>query len=435
MIRSLILVMVIGISSIVGSYAAPAEDVTTIAVMPFANITKDLQIDWLGAGFAETIATKLCMVSGIQYVERAQLAQAMKELKLQDSALIDSAAAGQLGKLIGAKFVVIGSFQKVGNQLKVNARIVDVATAVANRSADSTDTMDNVFDMQASLSRKLIESLGKTPTEEENKLVAQTPTKSLTAYEWFSKGFDFGEHGKPDDAIKAYSSAIELDGSYAQAYYNRGIAFHKKRDQDRAISDYTKAIELKSGYADAYYNRGNAHYDKGDFDRAISDYSRAIELTPDFDDAYNNRGNTFFRKNDWDKAINDYSKAIELKPDAPDAYNNRGNAFFNKGDKDRAIIDYGKAIELKPDYVSPHYNRGNAFYDKGEWDRALSDYNKAIEINSEYANAYYDKGLCCEQMGKPEEALEAYRQYLKVAPAGATRVEKARAKIEALEKT
>jgi tetratricopeptide (TPR) repeat protein len=326
--------------------AAGAAEIITIAVMPFANITKDAQIDWLGAGFAETIATKLCMVSGIQYVERSQLAQALKELKLQDTAVVDPKTAGKLGKVIGARQIVLGSYQKLGDKLKVDARVVDVETSVATRSADDTGTMDGVFDLQADLARKLIEALGKTATEAESKAVAVAPTRSLSAFEWFSKGYTLYQQGKLADAIQAYTSAIELDPRYVDAYNNRGVVYKYASEYERAIADYTKAIALKPDYADAYFNRGVAYRHTGEPDKAIADLD----------------------------------KALALKPDSPDVYNNLGNAWGEKGDLDKAIVYLNKAITIKPDYPYPYFGKGHALELQGKREEALAAFQQFIKL-------------------------------------------------------
>ena len=83
---------------------------------------------------------------------------------------------------------------------------------------------------------------------------------------------------------------------------------------DQAIEAYSHAIELKSGYAHAYNNRGVAYTNKGEFDKAIVNYTKAIDLKPDFASAYNNRGATYAAKGDYDRAIEDFNKAIDLNP-------------------------------------------------------------------------------------------------------------------------
>lgn len=79
---------------------------------------------------------------------------------------------------------------------------------------------------------------------------------SLTAIQWFNKGYDYDLKEDYDNAIFAYTKAIELNPEDADAYTNRGVIYDIQGKYDLAIVDYTKAIELNPEDADAYTNRG-----------------------------------------------------------------------------------------------------------------------------------------------------------------------------------
>ena len=228
------------------------------------------------------------------------------------------------------------------------------------------------------------------------------PYEILDAEEYFRRGLEAQQQGKPDHAIQNYTKAIRRNSQFTEAYYYRGFAYGSKDNFDHAIQDYNKAIELNPNYAKAYNNRGIAYSNKGDFDQAIQDYNKAIELDPDAY-AYNNRGVAYKDKGDFDQAIQDYNKAIEFNPNYAYAYNNRGIAYSNKGDFDQAIQDYNKAIELDPDAYA-YNNRGVAYKDKGDFDQAIQDYNKAIELNPNYATAYNNRGVVGLVLGEWERA-------------------------------
>ncbi|RKU38795.1 hypothetical protein C6496_04635 [Candidatus Poribacteria bacterium] len=190
-----------------------------------------------------------------------------------------------------------------------------------------------------------------------------------------------------EEALKAYSRAIELTPNNANAYNNRGVVRGKRSEYDLAITDFDTALELKPDYAEVYSNRGIAYIKKGELNRAVQDYIKAIELKPDHAEAYNNRGNAYIAKGECDLAIKDCNKAIQLKTDYAEAYYNRGTAYSKKNEIDLAIKDFRKAIELKPDYFAAYNNLGIAYYNKGEFDRAIENYTKAVEIKPDYTEA------------------------------------------------
>jgi len=107
------------------------------------------------------------------------------------------------------------------------------------------------------------------------------PSAQTQAIEHTNQGIALADAGQYDEAITAYTKAIQLDPSFALAYNNRGCAYHNKGQYDRAIADYNKAIELDPSFALAYNNRGLAYYSKGLRNLAIADFNKVIALTTD----------------------------------------------------------------------------------------------------------------------------------------------------------
>lgn len=99
-----------------------------LAVMPL-NANKSLTQKRIGFAFSELITHNVVKGGEYNVVERTQLNQVMQEQKLQQTGAIDSESATELGKLLGAALMVVGSVEKVGNNYQVNTRMVDVQTA------------------------------------------------------------------------------------------------------------------------------------------------------------------------------------------------------------------------------------------------------------------------------------------------------------------
>src|SRR5262249_28231960 len=83
-----------------------------------------------------------------------------------------------------------------------------------------------------------------------------------------------------DKAIAAYTEAIRLNPSFAQAYTDRGVIYYRLDRYDEAIADYEKSLDLRPQHAPTYFNRAGAYRQKGDTVQAIADYSKALELDP-----------------------------------------------------------------------------------------------------------------------------------------------------------
>ncbi|HPN98667.1 MAG TPA: tetratricopeptide repeat protein [Syntrophorhabdaceae bacterium] len=101
---------------------------------------------------------------------------------------------------------------------------------------------------------------------------------SLTAEEWFDKGYAAATAGNHSEAIDAYTKAIDIKPDLALAYYNRGAAYYNLGQHSRAIEDYNQAIRIKPDYADAYNNRGAAYLSISNTTKGCPDAKKACNL-------------------------------------------------------------------------------------------------------------------------------------------------------------
>ena len=239
--------------------------------------------------------------------------------------------------------------------------------------------------------QKIVKDQKQAVTEQE-----KVKEEKLSATEWFEKAYKAKE---PEEKIRLYSKAIELDPIYTYAYNNRGNSYVDLKQYERAIQDFNKAIELDPTYAHAYNNRGNSYANLKQFERAIQDYNKAIELDPQYAAAFNNRGNRFQYLDQYERAIQDYNKAIELDPqDAPTFYN-RGLSFANLEKYERAIQDFNKAIEINPQNIKPYFNIACAYALQNSVQEAILWLRKSLELDLE---------KCC-QKAKEDSDFDSIR--------------------------
>ena len=165
----------------------------------------------------------------------------------------------------------------------------------------------------------------------------------------FDKGLKLiGQH-RYDEAIKAFSTAIEIIPQDYQAYNYRGVAWALKGNYDKALADYNKALEIRPRYAEAYNNRGFARTQNGDLRNALDDYTRALKINPFFVDAYNNKAWVLAtcadqRFRDGGQAVRLAQKAVELKPDVV-SLDTLAAAYAAVGNFDAAVDTQKKAIQ------------------------------------------------------------------------------------------
>jgi tetratricopeptide (TPR) repeat protein len=98
--------------------------------------------------------------------------------------------------------------------------------------------------------------------------------------DWFNKGVEHLKAREYDQAIGAFTTALEIMPYDHEALNNRGIAWSRKRAYQRALEDFDAALALNPDYHFAYLNRGIVWQKKRDHHRAIADYARALEINP-----------------------------------------------------------------------------------------------------------------------------------------------------------
>jgi len=188
-----------------------------VAVASFANLNKDPAQDWLSTGIGETLTVKLGQVPSLTLVERLRLSDAMKELSLQDTALVDASTATKIGKIVGAQTMVLGAIQRSGDELRITARFVDVESGAISNSAQADGTMKEVFSIQDRLADALLASLGVQVSTEVNQKIKAKPTEDIAAYEAYSKGVSSMQSGNYEEAADELKQATDKDPNFKLA--------------------------------------------------------------------------------------------------------------------------------------------------------------------------------------------------------------------------
>ena len=296
-----------------GVNVVDAKKVTSkavIAIPAFRNLTGNPAFDWLGTAFSETLASKLSNVSQIRVVERSRLDEILREMELAQSGMVDDRYA-QVGRMAGAQFLLVGSFQAIGEGqsalLKVSTRIVDVATglAVEGQGASADGQFRELFGLQDRMAERAAVNLAvdlrmDIPPDEMKKLQIKD-TDSVTAYElyWIALG-----DRDPLRRIELLRKAISFDKGYAKAYMNLASNIFQvtmlqpqASELESAIAEATRLDPLMGeawNVAGTYYDRlsfylqqrGEQQNAQDSARKAVADYRKFIELKGGSDSVY-----------------------------------------------------------------------------------------------------------------------------------------------------
>ncbi len=222
-------------------FAAPS--VPTVAVIYFDYQGKNEELALLKKGLASMLISDLAGRDTFSVVERERLEDVLGELKLQSSAKIDQASAVKAGRLLGARYLVLGGFFDVLKTLRVDARVVEVETGKVLSSVGANGAPDSFLEIEqklaSDLGARLEQALARALTPKSK--TKQTPANKLAASDAGAQSLATGDAGpkanpprraRPPKQLKA-STAIE---------YGRALSALDRRDVKEATTRLKKVV-------------------------------------------------------------------------------------------------------------------------------------------------------------------------------------------------
>ncbi|OGD79452.1 MAG: hypothetical protein A2Y64_00155 [Candidatus Coatesbacteria bacterium RBG_13_66_14] len=183
------------------AWAAPS-----IAVADFDSIGCDASV---GPAVAEIIRTEIAAGEGLRVIERSRLEDVMAEQALSTSGAVDERDAVQLGALLGADFIGVGSVSRLGDTYTISGRIVEVATGeVVAAKTESCDREDRLVELAREMAEEARNILA------ERAVVLENPE----AVELYKRGVAAIEAKDPESALDLFLQSIELDPDHPRVY-------------------------------------------------------------------------------------------------------------------------------------------------------------------------------------------------------------------------
>ena len=212
-----------------------------VAVMPLAFSGPDTSLKPLERGFAELLTVDLARSSRLTVVERIRIQAIIDELKLQQSGATDAGTNVRAGKIVQAGRLVQGSIVQAGQQLRVDAAVIDVPTTRVAGSTNDDRTLDQLLTLEKNIALGLFAQMGVTLTTAERNAIEQRPTRSLAAFLAYSRGLLLEDDGRFTEADEFYRTAVRLDPGFAAARQR------SRQAQNIVVGSQLTAASIESG--------------------------------------------------------------------------------------------------------------------------------------------------------------------------------------------
>jgi len=359
---------------------SPPEDDRSIAVLPFVNMSGDVENEYFSDGIAEEILNLLVKLPQLKVASRTS-----SFIFKGKEANIPTVASE-----LGVATVLEGSVRQADGRVRITAQLIDAETDKHLWSETYDREFKDVFAIQDDIAQSIVEALQMTLTPKERRSIQFVATSDANAYDHYLRGRSFMYSMSRRDyqhAIRMYQQAIDLDEKYALAYAGMADAWsHLYRYADATAENAAKAVEASK---------------------------QAIELDPDSAEAHASRGLSLFISEQYEAAQQEFQEAIALNPKLWEAHYYSGLASSSKGDFDQAVKHYEKAMKVNPaDYQSPLFmaqalaSLGRKHDEMKVRVQALGVLQKHLEMNPNDTRALY---ICAQNLclvGEQEKGLE-----------------------------
>ena len=348
----------------------------SIAVLPFVNISGDVENEYFSDGLSEELLNVLARIPQLHVAGRTS-SFAFKG-KNQD--------LRSIGEQLNVAHILEGSVRKSNTRLRITAQLVDTENGYHLWSETYDREVTDIFAVQDEISSAVVEAL-KVSLLGDN-LSTDYGTQNFDAYESFLKSRYLLEHTSGENLLKgiaAADNAIELDPDYANAYVIR------------AIFEQT----LISGMATA----GSDFIEGNERVRAFA--QKAVELDPDSAEAHFVQG-IVAASVDWDIATAQqyFARALELDPNHVPAMGWYGNSLAAVGRTEEAMILLERALKIDPLSISIKRNLGDGYIWLRNYEQAIKAYESILSLNDSVTRVYGRLARAAILMGDLDAAEE-----------------------------
>jgi adenylate cyclase len=385
----------------------------SIAVLPFRNLSGEPEQEFFSDGFTEDIINTLAKFPRMFVIAReSSFTFKGRSVKIQD-----------VGRDLGVRYVLEGSIQKFGDQVRITAQLID-ATNGHHLWAEKYDReLKDIFAMRDEIILKIADALAVELTEGEHKEWIPE-TDKFEAHIKVMQSLELMRRQNPDDIIlsrQKAKEALDLDPNYSPAMlmlawtFVFDVVFGMSKTPEKSIEQACdlaqKVLERRDSDAGAHWLLGYAYLLKGQFDKAVSELETAHDLAPNVAEINAGLGLVLSRAGKPEEAINVLKKAIRLNPFPPGWYLSRlGDAYRQLEQYEKAVHEYNKAIQQQPDDMFSHLNLAVCYVELGWKEDAQAEVAEVLRINPKFSVENYAKHNPSKDEASQKSFIESMRK-------------------------
>ena len=365
---------------------AQLNQIKSLVVLPFENLSGDKDQQYFTDGMTDELIAHLAKIRSLRVISRTS------SMEYKDT----HKTLSQIARDLNVDAVVEGTILRSGNQVRITAELVQVATDRHLWAETYESQLGDVLGLQSRVATAIVNEIRVNLTPEEQQRLANTRSVSAESYENYLKGryyWNKRSEGGLTKAIEYFQLAIEKDPNYALAYAGLADCYSiigsaiigtvpSQNVAPKAEAAALKALQLDDTLAEAQTSLATVRFNYDwDWPGAASGFQRSIELNPSYATAYQRYSLYLMAMGRTNESLAQMIRARDLDPLSVSMNFSLGWRLYMARNYDQAIEQLQNTLEMDPNFALPRMVLGQAYEQKNAYSQALSELQRAVGIS------------------------------------------------------
>jgi serine/threonine protein kinase/Tfp pilus assembly protein PilF len=356
--------------------------ISSLAVLPLANLSGDPDQDYFADGMTEALITDLAKTTDLRVISRTSVMQYKRTEK----------ALPEIARELHVDAVVEGSVQKSGNRVRITAQLIRAATDQHLWAESYERDLQDILRLQNEVAHAITQQVeGRLGEKNEASRESSRPVNP-EAYEAYLKGryyWNKRDRASLEKSLDYFKAAIAKDPNYALAYAGLADVYvvlgpdwavAPKNVNEQAKKAAQKALEIDDSLAQAHTSLASIYHNEWNWQGAESEFKRAIQLDPSYSTAHQWYSIFLATAGRFDEAVKEATKAAELDPLSLIISASLGNRLNEARRYRDAANQCRKTLDMDPNFGLAHLCLGISSVNESRFQEGIPELQKAIEL-------------------------------------------------------
>ena len=358
--------------------------ITSLAVLPLANLSGDASQDYFADGMTDELTTRLSNIGALRVISRTSVMHYKGTQK----------TIPEIARELNVDAVLTGSVLRSGDKVRISSQLIQASTDKHLWAESYERDLRDILALQSDVARAVAKEISIQVTPQENRKLTEAKPVNPEAYDSYLKGLyqwnKFTEEAMRK-AVDNFEDAIQKQPDYASAYAGLAHTYHElafyvapKEVMPKAKEAAIRALSLDDSDAEAHAALGwiKWHYD-WDWSGAEKEYARALEFNPASSLAHGQYALYLDAMGRSQEGIREHNLVLRLDPLSLISRTNLGDAYYSSARYVEAAEEFRKTLELDTNFADAHAGLGMTYVQQGRFPEGISHLQRATQLDTD----------------------------------------------------